>query len=63
MRKRKFGTEQCQDLISELQAYKNSSPPFNAPLGNVAAFQPRLWWQGIDQNLTIVHLAIFSYEN
>ena len=62
MKKRKFGAEQCQNLITELQAYKSGSPPFNAPLGNVAVFQPKLWWRAFDQNLTIVHLAIFLYE-
>ena len=35
MQKRKYTVVQCQDLVAELQAYKSSSPPFNAPLGNV----------------------------
>ena len=62
MKKRHFSSEQCQDLVTEMQAYKSSRPPFNAPLGNVAAFQPKLWWQGIDPKLTIVHLAVFLYD-
>ena len=62
MQKRKHTAVQCQDLVGELQAYKSSSPPFNAPLGNLSTFQPKLWWQGIDARLTIVHLAIFLYD-
>ena len=62
MQKRKYTAVQCQDLVGELQAYKSSSPPFNAPLGNLSTFQPKLWWQGIDARLTIVHLAIFLYD-
>ena len=62
MRNRHYSGAQCQDLVSEMQAYKSSSPPFNAPLCNVAAFRPKLWWQGIDPKLTIVHLAVFLYD-
>jgi hypothetical protein len=62
MQKRKFSAQQCQSLVSELQAYKSSSPPFNALLGNLSTFNPKLWWQGIDARLTIVHLAIFLYD-
>ena len=38
---------------------QEQQPPFNAPLGN---FQPKLWWQGLDPKLTIVHLAVFLYD-
>ena len=62
MQKRKYTAVQCQDLVSELQAYKSSRPPFNAPLGNLSTFQPKLWWQGIDARLTVVHFAIFLYD-
>ena len=62
MQNRHYSSEQCQDLVSEMQTHKSSSTPFNAPLGNMAAFQPKLWWQGIDPKLTIVHLASTLYH-
>ncbi len=62
MQLRNYSALECQQLVSELQAYKSSSPPFNAKLGNLSTFQPKLWWQGIDARLTVVHLAIFLYD-
>ncbi len=62
MQLRNYSALECQQLVSELQAYKSSSPPFSAPLGNLSTFQPKLWWQGIDARLTVVHLAIFLYD-
>ena len=62
MKNRQYSLEQCQSLITELQAYKTGSPPYNAPLGNLAAFQPKLWWQSLDARLIIVHLAVFLYD-
>ena len=62
MQRRKYSAQQIGELVSEMQAYKSGKPPFNAPLGNLSAFQPKLWWQGIDPRLTIVQLAVFLYE-
>jgi hypothetical protein len=62
MQRRNYSEKDCQDLVTELQAYKSSSPPFNTPLGNLAAFKPKLWWQSLGANLIIVHLAVFLYD-
>ncbi len=62
MQRRQYSATQIGNLVSEMQAYKSSSPPFHAPLGNMSTFQPILWWQSIDPRLTIVHLAIFLYQ-
>ena len=62
MHRRNYIKEDCQAPVTELQAYKSSSSPFNALLGNVAAFEPKLWWQNLGANLTIVHLAVLVYN-
>ena len=62
MKSRRYSHAQCAELITQLRGYKSSSSPYDAPLGSLKDFSAKLWWQGIDSSLIIVHLAVFLYD-
>ena len=44
MQKRKYTAVECQDLVSQLQAYKEQQPSLQRALGSLSSL-PKLWWQ------------------